>query len=60
LPQHIFLFIIQSSLEYHLDAAIFFTVKDVVAVRGLIKIKTVRNHEGWVDLSLPNAVEQWA
>jgi hypothetical protein len=35
-------------------------LKHLVTVRSLIKVEPVRDHERWINLALPNAIEKWA
>src|SRR5437879_67556 len=53
-------FNMRSRLEHNLDTVILFMLKHLVTVRSLIKVETVCDHERWVDLALPNAIEKGA
>src|SRR5690348_15251890 len=50
----------QSRLEHNLDTTILFLFKDVIGVWSLIKVETVCDDKGWIDCTLPNAVEKRA
>jgi hypothetical protein len=59
-PSHFILFKTQSRLEHNLDTAILFLFKDVIAVWSFIKVETVCDYKGWINCTLPNAVEKRA
>src|SRR5688500_6387635 len=44
--------------ENDFNAALFLLVKYFVSFRSLVQIHPMRNHEAWIDFTIPNTIQQ--
>lgn len=51
--------ILLPGIEHHLDAVIFFMLKDIVGFGGIVQAQSVRDDKRGIDLVLFDQVQKW-